>query len=102
MEAAANVPLWRYTTLKIGGDADSFCQPTSVDELVEMTVALTAKKEPWFILGGGSNLLVSSQGYKGTVIRTVDLKNMTNPESVYVDADAGARLPHLARYAASL
>jgi UDP-N-acetylmuramate dehydrogenase len=102
MEAAVNVPLWRYTTLKIGGEAGKFCQPTSVDQLVELTAALTAKKEPWFILGGGSNLLVSSNGYKGTVIRTVDLKSMTNPESVIVEADAGARLPHLARYAASL
>ncbi len=102
MEAAANVPLWRYTTLKIGGEAEKFCQPTTVDDLVELTVALSAKGAPWFILGGGSNLLVSSAGYKGTVIRTVELKSMSNPETLIVEAEAGARLPHLARYAASL
>ncbi len=102
MEAATNVALGRYTTLKIGGAVNQLCQPSSLDQLVQLTADLNDKKEPWFILGGGSNLLVSSEGYKGTVIRTAQLIGMKNPQPTIIEADAGARLPHLARYAASL
>lgn len=101
MEAQSNVPLWRYTTLKIGGEAATFCQPESIDELIELMEELKKKDEPWFVLGGGSNLLVSSAGVKGTVIRTANMKRMENPEPNIIVADAGARLPHLARFAAS-
>jgi UDP-N-acetylmuramate dehydrogenase len=101
MEAQSNVPLWRYTTLKIGGEAESFYQPQSIDELVQLMEALKTQDRPWFVLGGGSNLLVSSAGVKGTVIRTVQMKRMENPEPNIIEADAGARLPHLARFAAT-
>lgn len=101
MEAQSNIALWRYTTLKIGGEASSFCQPESIDELVALMNQLKKSDQPWYVLGGGSNMLVSSAGVKGTVIRTVQMTRMENPEPDVVDADAGARLPHLARYAAS-
>ncbi|MBS2002695.1 MAG: UDP-N-acetylmuramate dehydrogenase [Candidatus Obscuribacterales bacterium] len=101
MEAQSNVPLWRYTTLKIGGEAASFYQPESIDELVELMETLKKQGQPWFVLGGGSNLLVSSKGVEGSVIRTAHMKRMENPEPNVIVADAGARLPHLARFAAS-
>lgn len=101
MDEQRNAPLWRYTTLKIGGDADRLCQPTSVDELVQLMETLRNHDEPWFVIGGGSNLLVSSGNVKGTVIRTAELKNIASPEPGFIQADAGARLPHLARFAAA-
>ncbi len=101
MEAQTNVALWRYTTLKIGGEAGSFCQPESIEEMVTLMETLKKQGQPWFVLGGGSNLLVSSAGVKGTVIRTAQMKRMENPEPNIIEADAGARLPHLARFAAS-
>jgi UDP-N-acetylmuramate dehydrogenase len=101
MEQLANAPLWRYTTLKIGGEASRFCQPQSPDELAALVADLASRDEPWHILGGGSNLLVSSKGVQGTVIRTTQMTSMTNPEALIIEAQAGARLPHLARYAAS-
>jgi len=102
MDEQANCPLWRYTTLKIGGEAKRFCQPSTIDEFVEILNQVKQKEEPWFVLGGGSNLLVSSQPVEGTVIRTAQLTSVTNPSKNIVEAYAGARLPHLARYAASL
>lgn len=102
MEEQANAPLWRYTTLKIGGEAQRFCQPSSIDELAFLVAELSERDEPWCILGGGSNLLVSSKGVKGTVIRTTKMTGIANPEPGVIEAEAGARLPHLARYAASL
>lgn len=101
MEVQSNVPLWRYTTLKIGGEANKFCQPESIEELVQLMESLTKQGEPWFVLGGGSNLLVSSGGVQGTVIRTANMKRMETMEPGVLEADAGARLPHLARFAAA-
>lgn len=102
MDEAVNAPIARYTTLKIGGEAKRLCQPHSTDEFVELVDKLSKEGEPWFVLGGGSNLLVSSEGFKGTVVRTTNLIEIKNPEPEVLDAAAGARLPHLAKYAASM
>jgi UDP-N-acetylmuramate dehydrogenase len=93
-------PLSRYTTLKIGGSAHKLYQPTTEDELVETILKLNQKNEPWHILGGGSNMLISSQGVEGSVIRTAQMTQVEQLEKDLLDAGAGARLPHLARFAA--
>jgi UDP-N-acetylmuramate dehydrogenase len=62
---------------------------------------LKKRDEPWYVLGGGSNLLISSSGVQGTVIRTAQMINMTNPEPEVIEADAGARMPHVAKFAAT-
>ena len=102
MDDAINAPLARHTTLRIGGEANRLCHPHTKDELVELVDQCNSKGEPWFILGGGSNLLISSEGFKGTVIRTTNLLEITNPEPGILVASAGARLPHIAKFAASL
>lgn len=102
MEEQVNAPLWRYTTLKIGGEAKRLCQPVNIEELASLVAELNERNEPWYILGGGSNLLVSSKGVKGTVIRTTKMTGIASPEAGVIEAEAGARLPHLARYAAVL
>lgn len=101
MEQAKDVPLARYSTLKIGGEAQQLCIPESTDELIKLLNVLLKQDEPWYVLGGGSNLLVSSKGVKGTVIRVTGVNRMSSPEGNIVEAGAGVRLPHLARYAAS-
>ncbi|MBZ0188709.1 MAG: UDP-N-acetylmuramate dehydrogenase, partial [Candidatus Obscuribacterales bacterium] len=78
------------------------CHPQTLDEFVELVADLNEKKEPWYVIGGGSNLLISSQGFKGTVIRTINLKEITNPEPEIIVAAAGARLPHMAKHAAQI
>jgi UDP-N-acetylmuramate dehydrogenase len=102
MEQVANAPLWRYTTLKIGGEADTLCLPETVDELSTLLDRLKSTSEPWFILGGGSNLLISSKGVPGSVIRLVKMSHMTEIEPGLIEAGTGTRLPHLARFAESL
>ena len=94
MEAQFNVPLGRFTTLKIGGCAKHFYQPTTVDELVEVVAKLQQTSEPFYVLGGGSNLLVSSEGVDGSVIRTAQLINISSPEQDVLDADAGVVIDH--------
>jgi UDP-N-acetylmuramate dehydrogenase len=102
MEEREGEQLSRFTTLKIGGAAKRLCQPHSIDELVALMADLKARNEPWYVIGGGSNLLVSSKGVEGTVIRTAQITKIDQLESNLLEAGAGARLPHLARYAASL
>lgn len=62
-------PLRHHTTFRIGGPADFFFAARTEDELV---IALRAAREielPVFLLGGGSNLLVSDQGFRGLVLK---------------------------------
>src|SRR3989344_4253961 len=69
MEIRKNVILASYTTFKIGGPARYFCEVKSVDDLKS---ALRFSKENdlhFFILGGGSNILVSDKGFDGLVIK---------------------------------
>ena len=102
MEESTDIALARFTTLKVGGNARRLCQPTNVAELRKLVEELRKSGEQWFVLGGGSNLLVSSEGFPGTVIRMTQMINIENPEPGILVADAGARLPHLAKHAASL
>jgi UDP-N-acetylmuramate dehydrogenase len=94
-------PLFRYTTLKIGGVPRALYQPVTEDELIDLIEKLDARQEPWYILGGGSNMLISSRGVEGNVIRTAQMTVIEQLESNLLNAGAGARLPHLARFAAS-
>jgi UDP-N-acetylmuramate dehydrogenase len=64
-----NIPLKNYTTFRIGGRAKYFCVVKTKDDLIEAIKEAQKKKLPFFILGGGSNLLVSDRGYNGLVIK---------------------------------
>lgn len=69
MELREHVPLAPYTTLNVGGPARLFCSVISEDELVEALGLARERNLPVFVLGGGSNLLVSDAGFDGLVIR---------------------------------
>ena len=102
MERLHKASLARFSTLKIGGEADQLCVPETADELLVLIDELKGNSEPWYVLGGGSNILISSRGVPGTVIRVTQITQMINPEDNVVEAATGARLPHVARYAANL
>ena len=58
-----------HTTIKIGGPADLFIEPSSIENL-EKTMELVRKyKVNWRAIGRGSNLLVSDKGIEGVVIK---------------------------------
>ncbi len=75
MKILENIALAPYTTFKIGGPARFFCAVKSEDELVgSVKFAQTYKKNgsnglPLLVLGGGSNMLISDDGFKGLVIK---------------------------------
>jgi UDP-N-acetylmuramate dehydrogenase len=69
MTIQENVSLAKYTTFKIGGPAKFFCLVSNEKELVEAVNFAKTKNLPIFVIGGGSNLLVSDSGYSGLVIK---------------------------------
>jgi UDP-N-acetylmuramate dehydrogenase len=62
-------PLRHHTTFRIGGPADFFFPARTPDELVTALRTATELALPVFLLGGGSNLLVSDDGFRGMVVR---------------------------------
>lgn len=69
MNIQENVALAKYTTFKIGGPAKFFCLVKDEEELVEAVDFAKSKNLPIFVIGGGSNLLVSDSGFAGLVIK---------------------------------
>lgn len=64
-----NIPLAPYTTFHIGGPARFFAVVSNQSELSEAVQFATDKEIPVFILGGGSNMLISDGGFDGLVIK---------------------------------
>jgi UDP-N-acetylmuramate dehydrogenase len=69
-------PLSRHTTLKIGGPADAWAAPATVDELVALLELCAARRIPVVSIGGGSNLLVKDGGVRGLVLATRNLRSL--------------------------
>lgn len=62
-------PLSKHTTFQIGGPAKYYCQVNAVEELVKMVELAKTLKLPYFILGGGSNILVGDKGFNGLIVK---------------------------------
>lgn len=69
MNIKENVILAPYTTFRIGGPARYFCEVTSIDELREALEFSKKNGLRFFILGGGSNILISDEGFNGLVVK---------------------------------
>ena len=76
MQVQENVPLAPLTTIGIGGPARFFVRATSVDEVREALAWAQAREQRVFLLGGGSNLLISDDGFDGLVVH-LDLRGVT-------------------------
>jgi len=64
-----NIPLTPLTTLRVGGSALFFVRAESVGAVEEAVVFARGRQLPLFVLGGGSNLLVSDRGWNGLVLQ---------------------------------
>jgi UDP-N-acetylmuramate dehydrogenase len=92
-------PLHRHTSARIGGPADFFVAVDSADELAEAVRESQRLGVRYFILGAGSNVLVSDKGVRGLVIknRTNGIVFAEQGDTVLVRAESGVGLPTLAR-----
>ncbi len=95
-------PLARYTSARIGGRAEALLEVNSLAELAEAAQTLWDLDVPFFVLGGGSNVLVSDAGVREVVIlNQVAQVRFDEKGSPYVWAESGAGLGVIARQAAA-
>jgi UDP-N-acetylmuramate dehydrogenase len=85
-----NIPLAPFTTFRIGGPAKFFAEVKSEEELIEALKYANENNLEFFILGGGSNLLVSDKGFDGLIIKIQDTRYKTQ-ENI-IEAESGAPL----------
>ena len=62
-------PMKRHTTFRIGGPAEVFVMPKTIEQIKTAVRICREEDLDWFVLGNGSNLLVSDQGYRGVIIQ---------------------------------
>jgi UDP-N-acetylmuramate dehydrogenase len=98
MTVKENVPLAPFTSFGIGGPARYLAEVTSAAELRDALLFARQKGLPYYLLGGGTNLLVSDGGFNGLIIRVkFDAVRQT---SNIIEAEAGADLTGLVHQAA--
>ena len=90
-------PMASHTTFRIGGPADYFVMPETVEELAAVLKLCKEEQMPYFILGNGSNLLVGDKGFRGVVIQLYKNFDGIQIEGTKVTAKAGAMLIRVAK-----
>ena len=89
-----SVSLAPYTTFRIGGPATYFIQPVSMEEFGVALEWALGKKIPFFVLGGGANILVHDRGFDGLVIHTGKLTGIA-VEKQSIHAECGLAVDRL-------
>ena len=99
-----NVKLKDFTSFKIGGTADIYITPDSIEELKEALLFITQERIPAILLGGGTNLLIPDSGIRGAVIHTCNLKELRLSgagQDRLVEAAAGVSMQELTEFCAA-
>jgi UDP-N-acetylmuramate dehydrogenase len=89
-------PLASYTTFRIGGPAAFLIQPKSTEEIVNTVRLCQELKYPYYVMGNGSNLLVSDKGFQGAVIKLGQAYGNILIKDGVVCAQSGVLLSRLA------
>ncbi|OGP74555.1 MAG: UDP-N-acetylenolpyruvoylglucosamine reductase [Deltaproteobacteria bacterium RBG_16_50_11] len=93
-----DAPMRQYTSMKVGGPADSLFFPMDVKELKKVVQSARRRGVPLLLLGKGTNLIVRDKGIRGWVVSlTRGLKRMKT-EGETVEADAGLPLQRLVQF----
>ena len=89
-------PMSRHTTVRVGGPADFFVTPKAKEEVRDVIRICKEAGMPYYIIGNGSNLLVSDAGYRGVIVQIYKEMNEVKVEGDLVKAQAGALLSGIA------
>ena len=89
-------PMSRHTTFRVGGPADFFVTPKAKEEVRDVICICKEAGMPYYIIGNGSNLLVSDAGYRGVIVQICKEMNEVKVEGDLVKAQAGALLSGIA------
>ncbi len=96
---ALNEPMNKHTTFRIGGNADCLLQIENAQQLSKVKNYLGKLEMPYFVLGNGSNLLVSDEGYRGVILAVAEKMSEVTVEGNTIIAQAGAPMSKIARVA---
>jgi UDP-N-acetylmuramate dehydrogenase len=90
-----NISLHKYTTYKVGGKAKYFAEPSNLAEIQEVLQWRKKQNLPLFILGKGSNLVVSDSGFEGLILYFGRSFKKIQIDGAQIYAEAGALLHSL-------
>jgi UDP-N-acetylmuramate dehydrogenase len=93
-----DAPMRKFTSIKVGGPADSLLFPKDVVELMKTVRYAQRKKIPILILGKGTNLVVRDKGIRGWVISLTQGMNKVRFHGDVVEAEAGLSLQRLVQF----
>lgn len=94
-----NEPMSRHTTFRIGGEADALIKVTSTEQLKKLVLQLKEKEIPFYVIGNGSNLLVSDAGYRGVILQLDDTFGDVDVRENRLVVRAGASMAKVAKTA---
>jgi UDP-N-acetylmuramate dehydrogenase len=95
-----NEPMKNHTSFKVGGPADVFISPSTIEELSSLVRLFSVNKIQFIVLGNGSNLIIKDGGLRGGVISLNNFKEVFMDESEnLLYCDCGARLSVVANEA---
>ena len=97
--AEREVSMKIYTSFKVGGPAELFLSPEDAGQTAKLVRFCEKEEIPVFVLGKGSNLLVSDRGIKGAVIYTGKQCGISLVDENTVRAQSGASLAQLCTFA---
>lgn len=98
-EIMCDEPMSKHTTFRIGGVADVFIKISQPEQLQLLIPKLAEKKIPYYVIGKGSNLLVSDAGFRGVVIQLEDAFDEIQVNNNVITARAGASMAKVAKVA---
>ena len=93
-----DAPMRQFTSIKVGGPADSLFFPKDVDELRKLVRYARRKSIPFFILGKGTNLVVRDKGVRGWVISLTQGMKKIQLNGEVVEAEGGLPLQRLVQF----
>lgn len=94
-------PMKKHTSYRIGGNAKILAEPNSVSQTVFLINECKNRNIPFFVIGNGSNLLVSDKGYNGVIIKIAKNFSCVSVAENRIIAQAGALLSSTSKLAAS-
>ena len=94
-----NEPMKNHTTFRVGGCARYLVEPQNAVQLSQIVKACRDAGMPYYIVGNGSNLLVSDKGFRGVIIQMFKNYSEVSVDGVCVTARAGALLSKIAKTA---
>ena len=93
-----NEPLAPYTTFKIGGVADYFVEPGDAEDVINILKYIVKQNIPFYVLGNGSNILISDEGIRGVVLNMITGFSYLKHEDDLIICGSGVKMAKFVDY----